>query len=89
MGGMEKLRHSQSRRSFAGAANGEIAQADYRQPGLPRWRPHAQPRRRAVERCQRRQRRAASGSPPKSRLTHQIVHPDTMPVMLTPQAEAG
>jgi len=41
MGGMEELGHGESRRSFAGAADGEIAQTNNRQAGLPAARLHA------------------------------------------------
>jgi len=88
-GGVEELRDRQSRRSFPGPADGEIAQADNWQAGVPGSRPHAQSRHGAVNRCQRRQRRACSGSPPEGRLAHQIGRPDTLPVIRVPQAEAG
>jgi hypothetical protein len=50
---MQKLRHRQRGRSFAGAADGEIAQANNWQAGLPPRRPHPQPRHSAIKRGQR------------------------------------
>jgi hypothetical protein len=49
MGGMEELGHGESRGSFAGAADGEIAQTNDREAGLPPSRLHAQSRRGAVK----------------------------------------
>jgi hypothetical protein len=54
MRGMKELRHRKSRWSFSRAADREIAQANYRHPGLPAPRPHPQSRHRAIKRSQRR-----------------------------------
>ena len=53
MSGMEELRHGESRRGFAGAADGEITQADNRQAGFPPSCLHAQSSDGAVKRSQR------------------------------------
>jgi hypothetical protein len=53
MGGMEKLRHCESRWSFAGTTDGEISQANNRHAGFPPSRSHAQCRRGAVKSSQR------------------------------------
>jgi hypothetical protein len=53
MGGMEELGHGEGRGSFAGAADGEIAQTNDREAGLPPSRLHAQSRRGAVKCGQR------------------------------------
>ena len=70
MRGMQELRHRKSRRSFAAAADGKVAQADNRQAGVPAAAPHPQTCYRAVERSQRGQRPACSRAPPKRRLAH-------------------
>jgi uncharacterized membrane protein len=85
MGGVEELGYGESRRSFASAADGEIAQANNRQAGLPASRPHAQSRHGAVKCSQRGYRSACSGSPPKGGLAHQFVGSGTMTVMSVPR----
>jgi hypothetical protein len=88
MGGMEELGYGESRRSFAGAADREITQANNRQAGLLPWRPHSPSRHGAVKCSQRGDQSACSASPPKGGLAHQFVGSGTMAVMRVPRGEA-
>src|SRR5580704_19466139 len=66
----QKMRHSQRRRSLAGAAGREIAEADHRHARRLALRLNAAPRHRAINGGKRREQAAAALAPPEGGLAH-------------------
>src|ERR1700731_4536228 len=68
--GEQEMRHRQRRRRLAGAAGGEIAEADHRHAGRLALRLNAPPRYRAINGGQGREHAAATFAPPEGGLAH-------------------
>src|SRR5579862_1354821 len=71
----QKMRYQKRRRRLAGAAGGEIAEADHRHAGRLALRLNARPRHRAINRGQGREQAAAALAPPEGRLAHHSMIP--------------
>src|SRR5271170_2774584 len=66
----QKTRHRERGRRLAGAAGGEIAQADHWHAGALALRLNASPSYRAINGRQGREQAAAALAPPEGRLAH-------------------
>src|ERR1700722_17012529 len=71
----QKMRHCERRRRLAGAAGGEIAEADHRDAGRLTLRLNASPRHRAINGGQGSEQAAAALAPPEGGLAHHSMIP--------------
>src|SRR5580700_2954300 len=71
----QQMRHRERRRRFAGAAGGEIAEADHRHAGRLALRLNASPRHRAVNGGQGGEQAAAALAPPEGGFAHHSMIP--------------
>src|SRR3984957_17245988 len=71
----QEMRHRQRRRRLAGAAGGEIAEADHRHAGWLALRLNAPPRHRAINGGKGRKQAAATFAPPEGGLAHHSMIP--------------
>jgi len=68
----EEMGDRKRSRRLAGAADGEVAEANHRHTGAAAVRLHAHGRHRAIDRGQGREQAACAGSPPEGRLAQHV-----------------
>jgi hypothetical protein len=75
VGAVQKTRYRERRRRFAGAADGQIAEADHRHAGGVARRLHTHCSDRTVNGGKRCEKTSCAGLPPEGRRAHQSMIP--------------